>query len=737
MPFRKIMTILLIICLLLPTSIRQASAAGSDVNVLALSAGGELYPEFSNDVSDYDLYMDRSSNPNSYIGIRVSDDQTKLEYRVNSGTWNLIGNWTSSGNLFMNPGLNLIEARITSADQTATRIISIHVHRPQPNDSTVRKLTVSEGSLSPGFDSANTSYTVNVPYTTSSIAFTPTLTDGDASATINGLAAISDHASDAINLAVGSNSIPVMVTSQDGSTVTAYTINVIRAAASTNADLSQLNLSAASILPLFSSGTISYSAEVANSVSSTTVTPTSAEAHATIKVSINGGTDESVTSGTASTNLPLSAGDNLIKVQVTAQDGSTVKTYSISLHRRSSNADLSALSLSAGSLAPSFDSATTDYEVVMPSTVSGLTFKPKLADSSAKVEWQSGSGSYTSLADNTDSPEIPLQDGLNTLHIKVTADDGNAKTYTIRVERQSSNAKLSSLTLSAGTLNPAFDENTFAYNTSVDYTVDSITLKPVVAESHATTEMSLNQGAYTSLASGVNSVPLSLNQGSNTIQIRVTAQNGAEQIYLVILNRGYAPTSPPPTVTPDSPTKPVSFNDIAGHWAEKLIVDGAGQGWISGFPDGSFRPDQTVTRQEFSVIVTNALGLKPDTQAGSHTFSDQSEIAPFAKDAVNLAYQKGMIKGYEDGSFHPNAEISRMEMATILMRTVGKQAVTASTGFADDSLIPSWAKPLVAAAYDAGIVNGRSTNRFMPLASATRAEAVTMVLHLLDYNKSH
>ncbi|WP_336772422.1 cadherin-like beta sandwich domain-containing protein [Paenibacillus sp. MMO-58] len=731
------MTILLIVCLVLPLPIRHAAAAGNDVSVQAVSVGGELYPSFSNNVSDYEVYMDKSSNPNTHIGLLVNDNQTKLEYRVNSDTWNPIGNWTSSGNLFMNPGLNLIEAKITSADNTATRMISFHVHRPLPNDSTVRKLTVSEGALSPGFDSAITSYTVNVPYTTSSIAFAPTLADEDASATVNGLVAISGQASDAVNLNVGSNSIPIMATSADGSTVTTYSVNVVRAAASSNADLSILNLSAGNLLPLFSSGTTSYTAEVANNVSSTAVTPTSAEGHSTIRVSVNGGTNEAVISGTASSNLPLFVGDNLIKVQVTAQDGSAEKTYSISLHRRSANADLSSLSLSAGSLNPSFNSEVTEYDVEVPSATASFTFKPKVADPLAKVEWQSGIGTYTSLADNTDCPEIPLQDGLNTLHIKVTADDGNAKTYTIRIERQSSNAKLSSLTASEGTLNPAFDENTFTYNASVAYAVDSITLKPVVAESHATVELSLNHSAYSSLASGANSVPLNLNQGSNTIQIKVTAQSGAEQIYSVILNRGYAPTSPPPTVTPDLPAQPVGFNDIAGHWAEKLIVNGAEQGWISGFPDGSFSPDQAVTRQEFAVIVTNALGLKPDTQAGSHTFSDQSEIAPFAKDAVNLAYQKGMIKGYEDGSFHPNAEISRMEMAAILMRAAGEQAVTASTGFADDSLIPSWAKSLVAAAYDAGIVNGRGNNRFMPLAAATRAEAVTMVLHLLDYNKSH
>ncbi|SFD66052.1 hexosaminidase [Paenibacillus catalpae] len=93
-----------------------------------------------------------------------------------------------------------------------------------------------------------------------------------------------------------------------------------------------------------------------------------------------------------------------------------------------------------------------------------------------------------------------------------------------------------------------------------------------------------------------------------------------------------------------------------------------------------------------------------------------------------------MIKGYKDGSFLPNALISRIEMTAMLMRTLSEQSTHASTDFADDRLIPAWAKSYVAAAYDAGIVKGRGNNRFIPEATATRAEAVTMVLHLLDYN---
>src|SRR5436190_6483730 len=103
------------------------------------------------------------------------------------------------------------------------------------------------------------------------------------------------------------------------------------AALSTNADLSNLSLSAGTLTPVFSSGLTSYTASVANSVSSITVTPTASDANATIKVN-----NVTVASGNASTAIALSTGDNIINTVVTAQDGITTKTYSVTVNRASS-----------------------------------------------------------------------------------------------------------------------------------------------------------------------------------------------------------------------------------------------------------------------------------------------------------------------------------------------------------------------------------------------------------------
>jgi hypothetical protein len=106
---------------------------------------------------------------------------------------------------------------------------------------------------------------------------------------------------------------------------------------STNAELSSLTLSGVSLNPDFASATTSYTASMANSTTSITVTPTLAQPDATISVRINGGTSAPVMSGSASGELPLAIGSNTIEVRVTAQDGVTQKTYTVTLTVSSSN----------------------------------------------------------------------------------------------------------------------------------------------------------------------------------------------------------------------------------------------------------------------------------------------------------------------------------------------------------------------------------------------------------------
>jgi hypothetical protein len=215
--------------------------------------------------------------------------------------------------------------KVTAADATV-RFYRVNV-TVNSNVATLSALALSAGTLNPTFVSETTSYTASVANSDSSITVTPTSTQANATITVNGTSVTSGSASGAISLSVGSNVITVVVTAQDGVTTSTYTVTVSRAGSNV-ATLSALALSAGTLNPTFVSETTSYTASVANSDSSITVTPTSTQANATITV--NG---TSVTSGSASGAISLSVGSNVITVVVTAQDGVTTSTYTVSVTR--------------------------------------------------------------------------------------------------------------------------------------------------------------------------------------------------------------------------------------------------------------------------------------------------------------------------------------------------------------------------------------------------------------------
>lgn len=174
----------------------------------------------------------------------------------------------------------------------------------------------------------------------------------------------------------------------------------------------------------------------------------------------------------------------------------------------------------------------------------------------------------------------------------------------------------------------------------------------------------------------------------------------------------------------------VKLADIAGHWAEGRIDTAVELGFVSGYEDGTFRPDNPITRAEFSVLLAQALLL---TDAAKLFFADAEQIPVWARAAVASMVESGIIQGYEDGSFRADRLINRSEIAVMVVRALGAQvAAGTEPDFADAGLVPDWAKPSVKLAADRGIVQGREDNQFAPLAQATRAEAVTLVLSLLQ-----
>ena len=193
---------------------------------------------------------------------------------------------------------------------------------PLSTDATLSALTLSDVDFGT-FSSGTESYTASVTYSVSQTTVTPAVNDSGASYVIK-LDGVNDS-DGTISLVVGSNVITIEVKAEDGDTTKTYRVTVTRAAASTDARLSGLTLSDVDF-GAFSSGTTSYTASVANGVTHTTVTPTLNDSEAIYVVKLGGMTD-------ADGTVSLTVGSNVITVEVTAEDGSTKRTYSVTVTR--------------------------------------------------------------------------------------------------------------------------------------------------------------------------------------------------------------------------------------------------------------------------------------------------------------------------------------------------------------------------------------------------------------------
>ena len=195
---------------------------------------------------------------------------------------------------------------------------------------------------------------------------------------------------------------------------------------STDATLGSLSLSNVTLDEAFDSDTITYTASVANTVTSTTVTAETTDSNATTVIKLDGAED---TDGT----VDLAVGDNIITVEVTAEDTTTTETYTVTVTRAASistDATLMSLSLSEGALTPGFDSDTTIYTANVTNDVSSITVTAATADPSATVVIKKGSTEAT-------GGTVTLDVGSNTITVEVTAEDtSTTKTYTVTVTRK-------------------------------------------------------------------------------------------------------------------------------------------------------------------------------------------------------------------------------------------------------------------------------------------------------------
>jgi uncharacterized repeat protein (TIGR01451 family) len=214
-------------------------------------------------------------------------------------------------------------------------------------------------------------------------------------------------------------------------------------------------------------------------------------------------------------------------------------------------------------------------------------------------------------------------------------------------------------------------------------------------------------------------VPLTI--GANTFTATATDPAGNKSTAQLSIER--VPTA-----------RPVSFTDLKGHWAEQTILRLAQKEIAWGFEDGTFRPDDRVTRLDFAVMIARVLRLDPVTEP--LPFTDLGAIPTWTKGPLSAALKAGIIRGRSEATFDPSAPITRAEVAVMLTRALqylGQDVTPGKTSFTDGDQIPDWARSQVDTAARYKFITGYTDGSFLPGNTTTRAEAVTMVGRLLDH----
>ena len=472
-----------------------------------------------------------------------------------------------------------ITIQVTSPTRTVTNTYTVKVYRERQSwsgNTDLASLSLGGVSLSPSFRPGQTTYNARTQSGTVTVSYGLSDIGGGASASITAPTACADETSigctdgNKVRLGAaaaedtatgGETTITVTVTPESGTdnngtyTITVYRIRDNRA---TNANLATLTLTAVGGSRVGSAFTLdtdaadgittSYMDRFDNATTHVTVAATVADAGATRVISPSDArAGEGVNAGH---QVALRAGaETTITVTVTAEDTGRRQTYTVTVYRNratlSDDADLTSLSLSAGTLTPAFDRDRLPYTTQVMHDVEDVTVSYNRSDTAGGSSVAVTADGGATVANNK---VTLLAAGTTTnITVTVTAEDGTASNaYTIAVYRlrelPSANASLSGLAVAPGTLAPTFAATTKNYNVSVNNTVASITVTPTAADaaSGATVVTTPKGGVSVDLTAGMATV----------ITITVTAEDRTtSDVYTVTVYRQRADTSDDATLS--------------------------------------------------------------------------------------------------------------------------------------------------------------------------------------------
>ncbi len=442
-------------------------STNDDLSFLYVEEGG-LSPHFQETTIFYDVKIPNNKTEVHIEGVPEDKDATV----------DIVGDTTG-----LEVGVPREIQVIVTAPKGNKKTYTLSITRQESTTENLGLLTLetNRGEISPIFNPDTLNYTLEVENNITDI----TVTAESLSDEVQVLGTGKYH------LNVGKNGISVFVVGTDG-VQRDYQIVVTRKKSS-DATLSSLVVKSHMLSPTFNSNTLGYTLKTSKDyLDFTTIQPTEAEA-------------TYVVSG----NQDFQTGENTVTIEVTAPDGTTKKTYTLTITKEGSkNNNLSSLDVEGYTLVPTFHKGITFYTVEVPNNINSVIIKAKTEDSNATIV---GTGLK------------PIHAGENYFDIVVTSEAGTDKNYKILITKEASdNNYLASLYSNVGVWNQTFDKEINSYTIEVGAEDDNIEFTGTLEDSNATV---LGLKNY------------DLNIGENTINITVTSESGLTNIYTITVNR--------------------------------------------------------------------------------------------------------------------------------------------------------------------------------------------------------
>ena len=177
------------------------------------------------------------------------------------------------------------------------------------------------------------------------------------------------------------------------------------------------------------------------------------------------------------------------------------------------------------------------------------------------------------------------------------------------------------------------------------------------------------------------------------------------------------------------------FTDLDGYWGAAYVDFLYTAKITTGYQDGSFRPNQNITRAQFSVMLARYLGLDLSAASGTLPFADAQSIPEYARAAISALYERGIVNGSRgaDGAlyFRPGDSLTRAQAAAMIGRTQEKGYASGPLNFTDAQSIPEYARPYIQTMSAQGVIGGYQDGSFRPHAKITRGQMAKILYHLL------